>query len=298
MLIQPDCIPCIFQMAVSSLRELGISNSRSRDICREIALIPSLAGNGWDVTSPNVIEKVILVIKEALGEDDPFTRIKDEQNTAVLSLKAGLQKDIDRAPHPLQRALNLAIMGNTIDLMLARQPANLEKAIRDRLDAPLPEALVDGIEDTFRNSRRIVYLGDNCGEIVLDGILLDFILKRYDCEITLIVRSVPVMNDVTLREVPEVDLPEGIGIRANGIQGPYPGTRLRRCSAEVQDLIHEADLIISKGGGNFDSFGEEDESVTRKTLFLLLSKCRPYCDLFKAQMLDPVLTTVTLCERP
>ena len=101
------------------------------------------------------------------------------------------------------------------------------------------------------------------------------------------------MNDVTMHDVETADLPGNIRIVENGIDGPYPGTRLKRCSREVQDLINDADLIISKGGGNFDSFGEEGEAFTQKTIFLLLSKCRPYCDLFKAQLLDPVLRTIS-----
>jgi len=289
MVIEPDCIPCIFRMAVSGLRELDADSATTRELCGKIASLPAMAGKSWDVTSPRVIEQVMVLFNEALGDEDPFRRVKENQNRAMLRLSPALKEDLSRASDPLGLALHLAVLGNTIDLMLANRPADLETAIRGKLETPLPENIGRGFKDRLEAAGRIVYLADNCGEIVLDALLLKEILRRHDARITLVVRSVPAMNDVTLKEAATVGIPSGVRVVENGMNGPYPGTCLERCSPEVREIVTGADLIISKGGGNFDSLSEEDPSVTGKTLFILLSKCRPYCDFFGASMLEPVI---------
>jgi uncharacterized protein with ATP-grasp and redox domains len=68
-----------------------------------------------------------------------------------------------------------------------------------------------------------------------------------------------------------------------------PGTLLSRCSAEVNDLVHRSDLIISKGGGNFDTLDEESKHLNKNIFFLLLSKCEPYCNYFDRKLYEPIL---------
>ncbi|MEW5909167.1 MAG: ARMT1-like domain-containing protein, partial [Thermodesulfobacteriota bacterium] len=81
-------------------------------------------------------------------------------------------------------------------------------------------------------------------------------------------------------------------IMENGIDGPLPGTILKRCSSGIRELFDKADLIISKGGGNFDTLGEENESL-RKIVFMLLSKCRPYMNHFHVPLHHPVLHVIS-----
>jgi uncharacterized protein with ATP-grasp and redox domains len=83
----------------------------------------------------------------------------------------------------------------------------------------------------------------------------------------------------------------------NGIEGPFPGTRLSRCSSEVQELFREADLVISKGGGNFDSLDEDKTLYKQNISFLLLSKCHLYEQLFHTPLEWPVLSNFYHCCR-
>ncbi len=286
MLIQPDCIPCIFQMAVSGMHELGLPENLQRKLCRRIAEIPALAAGEWNVTSPDVIEAVLNCLGEELDEPDPFRDLKAEQNRAMLAMKPRLRARVHRSGDSLARALQLAVLGNAVDLMLADRPEDLEAEMRTR---PLPGKAIEAFRACVSRSRRIVYLADNAGEIVLDGVLIEEIRRLHGAEIILLVRSLPAMNDITLSETASAGLPDDLVVKENGIRGPYPGTKLDRCVPEVRRLIETCDLIVSKGGGNFDSLGEEPEEITGKTAFLLLSKCRPYCERFGASMLDPVL---------
>ncbi|HID29547.1 MAG TPA: DUF89 family protein, partial [Desulfobacterales bacterium] len=48
-----------------------------------------------------------------------------------------------------------------------------------------------------------------------------------------------------------------------------PGTILRRCSREFLDIFGTADLIVSKGQGNYESLSGEEAPI----FFLLKVKC-------------------------
>lgn len=77
----------------------------------------------------------------------------------------------------------------------------------------------------------------------------------------------------------------------NGIDGPLPGTILKRCSKEVRELVGRADMIISKGGGNFDTLGEEKKNLKKNITFMLTCKCIRYSDYFRTQLYHPILYT-------
>ncbi|MGD9076184.1 MAG: ARMT1-like domain-containing protein, partial [Desulfobacteraceae bacterium] len=88
---------------------------------------------------------------------------------------------------------------------------------------------------------------------------IETIREGQDVEIFFVVRSVPILNDVTLREAQFVGMDRVATVIRNGIDSPLPGTILKRCSRELRELVERADLIISKGGGNFDTLDEESE---------------------------------------
>ncbi len=99
----------------------------------------------------------------------------------------------------------------------------------------------------------------------------------------------PTLNDATLSEAKSVGLDKIATVIENGIDGPLPGTLLSRCSSEVKELVRQSDLIISKGGGNFDTLDEERKHLRKNISFMLLSKCEPYYKHFGVKIYDPIL---------
>ena len=138
-------------------------------------------------------------------------------------------------------------------------------------------------------TRHLLIFGDNAGEIVFDRLLVETIKTKYQPEITYVVRSVPTLNDATLKEAKQVGIDNFTDIIENGIDGPLPGTILSRCSSEVKDRVRHADLIISKGGGNFDTLDEEIKHLNKKFSFMVLSKCEPYYRHFGVKLRHPIL---------
>ncbi|MGC8492004.1 MAG: damage-control phosphatase ARMT1 family protein [Syntrophobacteraceae bacterium] len=288
MLLQPDCIPCILKMVLSSLRNLTDDGDVGRELITRALRLPALRGENWDLTSPEAIEPVMDTIKEAFQSEDPFAALKEEQNARALALYPSFRKAVQESSDPLFAAVNLAILGNGVDLMVSGRSINVPEVLAEELANPIVAKSYAIFREKLAKARRILYLGDNSGEIVFDKVLIETITEFFDPQITFVVRSVAALNDATLYEAKRVGMDRVATVIPNGIDGSIAGTILSRCSSEVRELFHTADLVISKGGGNFDSL-ESQTGKCRNITFLLLAKCVPYCNYFKLRMFEPIL---------
>ncbi len=298
MRIEPDCIPCIANMAVSTLRRLSLSNERRREIFSAALQNQVFRGKSWHLTSPEIIEEVWQTICRETNQADPFLREKELQNQRVTAILPFLQDQIEKAEDPLRTAVHLAIIGNAIDLMIDNHATDIQQTVIQGLRLPLSDQAYSIFLKKLQRSRKLVYLGDNSGEIIFDKLLMQTIRQNTQTEIHFIVRSIPTMNDVTLREAESMGIPKVAKVVENGVDGPVPGTLFSRCSQTVKDLLHSADLIISKGGGNFDALEEDVHTLGTDVSFLLLCKCPPYCRYFGQELHSPVLWNVFPDQKP
>ena len=290
MLLKPDCIPCILNMSISMQSRLSLDEIRFKEIYSEILGIPALRGQNWEVMSPEVIEDVMNILIRSVCSTDPFSLEKSNQNNRVQELYPYFRSCVGQASDPLYMAAKLAIFGNSIDFMMSHGFSDIEKLVTEKLEVPLPENAFSTFEKQLKKSHLIVYFCDNAGEIVCDKLFIETIREQYNPEIVFIVRNVPTLNDATMKEAKSVGIDRIATVVENGIEGPLPGTILRRCSGEVREWVRRADLIISKGGGNFDTLEEEKELLRTKNItFMLLSKCRPYHAYFGVERYQPIL---------
>lgn len=130
----------------------------------------------------------------------------------------------------------------------------------------------------LEKARRLVYLFDNCGEIVLDKLVIGIIKERYpQLKITGIVRGMQVINDATMEDAVLVGLTREIEVMGNGDDAA--GTILGRISKEARKNIEEADMILAKGQGNFESlFG-----CGLNIYYLFLCKCDWFMRRFQVE---------------
>ena len=289
MLLKPDCIPCILKMTVSAIHKLALDERSAKTLLSEILEIPAFRGHAWDTSSAEVIEAVWQKIVERIGNPDPFSSEKSSQNEKVMALYPAWEKMINAAPDPFYLAVKLSILGNSMDLMVADNSLTIEHSIAERLKVPLSNEDCAKFKQQIRASNHLLIFGDNAGEIVFDKLLIETIRKFHQPEIVFVVRSTPTLNDATLKEAKAVGLDKIATVIENGIDGPLPGTLLSRCSSEVQYRVERSDLIISKGGGNFDTLDEEKKYLKKPVSFLLLSKCEPYYHRFGAKLHQPIL---------
>ena len=293
MLIKLDCIPCILKMSITSIRQLPLDEGSVQELYCRVLEIPSLRGEFWDITSAEVVELVWKKIVNTTKNKDPLSSLKLEQNNRIMEIYPFLKKLVDEARDPLYTAVKLAILGNANDVMISDKRLDIENLIEEQLEMPLSRTMYGEFEQRVKESRLLVIFGDNSGEIVFDKLLIETIKKRHDIDVVFIVRNMPTLNDATVNEARSVGIGEIATIVENGIDGPCPGTILPRCSEEVNELVKRADLIISKGGGNFDTLDEETKGLLRTPIsFMLLSKCEPYSKYLDVEVGLPILANV------
>jgi len=288
MQIWPDCIPCILKMSLAIARVAMKDEDQVKRFMERILGLKYFTGDDWKVTSPDVIREIWLKVIEVSGEADPLREIKNEQNKRALAIYPVAKELASKSRDPLLGAIKLAIAGNSIDAMTDVKGGAPEEIIErwDGLDIDIQN--FNCMKERLKKTRRLVYLGDNCGEVVFDKLLIEVLLKTYHLEIVFITRTLPILNDVTLRDALSIGMGEVVQLGENGISEPLPGTSLKRIRSELRTLIERSDLVISKGGGNYDSLTEE-ERLRGKISFLFVAKCYPYCNIHRVSLNTPVI---------
>jgi hypothetical protein len=254
----------------------------------EVLRLKYFNGKNQKVTSPDVIRDVWSKVIEVTGEADPLKEIKDEQNRKALAAYPKARELVLKSEDAFSGAVKLAIAANSIDAMTDVKGEAPEEIIKKWHRLEIDRKNVNGLKERFRKARKVVYFGDNCGEIVFDKLFIEVLLAIHPIDITYVTRTLPIMNDATLRDALSVGLGKVAQIRENGVPEHFPGTFLKRVDSGLKKLIKKSDLVISKGGGNYDSLTEEKE-LKGKTSFLFLAKCYPYCHLHRVSLNAPVI---------
>ncbi len=278
MFIWPDCIPCILKMSLEIARLSMKDEDEVKAFMREVVSLPPLRGEDWNVTSPEIVQWIWERMVRATKDEDPLREIKAEQNRKALALYGAASDRVKKSADPFLTALKFAIAGNSMDAMVdvnRDRSAGEFQGDPDR-DVSLTAGGAEGLRKRLHEATRIVYLLDNCGEIVFDRLFLEVLRETHGREVSVIVRSRPILNDATITDARSVGLPAVAPVLENGIPTPFAGTRLHLISTEVRRLLMEADLIVSKGVGNLDSLTEEDELKGRIS-YLFHGKCHPCC---------------------
>ena len=132
---------------------------------------------------------------------------------------------------------------------------------------------MDALERDILKAESILYLGDNCGEICFDKLLIKRISElNPGCKLYFGVRGEAVVNDNTEEDAYSVGIDEYATIISNGDYAL--GTVLSRVSDEFREIYDKADVVIAKGQANYESLSEEQKSI----YFMLMTKCKVISD--------------------
>ena len=214
--------------------------------------------------SPEITSEILNLLKESSEVADPYLPEKVQGNHELLNRYEEFKKMIQQSENPFNTALRLAVAGNIIDFgptHVFDVNGTIEKVLVSDFAIDHSEQLQKEIE----SAETILYLGDNAGEIVLDKLFLETLNHP---NVWFAVREKPVLNDVTRREAEEVGIGNFARIISNGDDAP--STLLHRVSDEFRHIYKKADLIISKGMGNYEGLMFETDP---RLFFLLMIKC-------------------------
>jgi len=215
-----------------------------------------------DNTPPETGEKIYRLARKITGVIDPYKEIKRKNIQEALSLYPTLKAIVRESQDRLMTAIRIAIAGNIIDHGINKE-FSIEADINHILEQELAILDYQEFRDHLNQSNSILYIGDNAGESVFDKILIEELGKT----VSYVVRENPIINDVTFQDAVDSGLHEVAEIISSGSSAP--GTILSLCNEDFLKKFKSADMIISKGQGNYEGLS----IVNRTVFFLLKAKC-------------------------
>ncbi|MBN1603167.1 MAG: DUF89 family protein [Chitinispirillaceae bacterium] len=260
-----ECLSCFVNQALGSLKNCDADDDQIKSVMRSV--LCELAEIDYSATPPVTAQKIHRLVSKAVGARDPYASQKQRYNLFATELLTTMQKTVDLQQDTLAAKVKLAIAANIIDfgknnnLTENEVQSCFEKAMGVTLDS----SALENFREIILEANSILFLCDNAGEIVFDRFLIEEMPYR---KITCVVRGKPVINDATLEDAQAVGLTEIVKVIPNGSDAP--GTIPEDCSSEFKQLFDNADLIIAKGQGNFETLS----GITNKRIFFLFQvKC-------------------------
>ncbi len=266
MRLHDKCLPCVVNQVIKVANITGIT--KKEELLREV--FTYLSKMNFDETTPEIIGEIFDMIKKHTKNPDPYKETRNYYNTLFMELLPEFERKIDQAENLFMLAVRYAIVGNIIDFNPIHN--TLLEDVYDCFDKM--EQLEFAIDDSsalmkdISNAGTLIYLGDNCGEICMDKLLLKKI-RELNPNVKLLfgVRGKPVVNDSISEDAYFVGIDEYALIIDNG-DGSL-GTVLNRTSSAFKEVYNKADVVIAKGQANYECLSEEDKNI----YFLLMTKC-------------------------
>ena len=273
MKVRAECAPCLLKRILYETNQ--VDPRKAKEVMT--VAIDELA-RSWDTeeTSTVIAAKVHRRAYDAIGTDDPYKRDKGLSNDIARKLLPKAKRRVAQSKDKLRAAALASIIGNVLDFGI-RSAVDRPEGLIASFDGFWAEGLYR--DDTkkmakhLKRGAKVVYLTDNCGEIIFDTILLDELRAR-GAHVTLVVKGEKILTDATMEDV------DALGIRAHvdavaTTQAFAVGVPIKPMPSKLRKLLAGADLIIAKGMGNYESLSDQP---FRPIVYLMRTKCLPVAE--------------------
>ena len=105
-----ECIPCFTRQALDSVRLLSNDETIHEHVLRKV--LREASGMDFSESPPAMGQRIHRLIRQLLGDNDPYRTIKEHWNRLALNLYPELKKRVEQSSNPLETAVRLAIAGN------------------------------------------------------------------------------------------------------------------------------------------------------------------------------------------
>lgn len=289
MRLNPECIPCLLG---NQLERYPKDIDNSKKIAYMQAILRVIADASESMSAPMIMRKITKIQRQMFGNEMDYSEIKRHFNQLMLENEMDVQKEIDASEDELKLAIQFAIIGNFIDFgaMKSVDEQKLEEFLHSARDISVNEKEYISLRKDILDAKKITYLTDNCGEIVMDKLLIRVIQKMNpDANLTVLVRGEQVLNDATLEDAVQVGLTEMADVRGNG--SDIAGTCIEELSEEARKIIYDSDVILAKGQGNFETM----QMCGLNVYYIFMCKCEMFARKFQVPRFTGMLLSDKNC---
>ena len=282
--LDANCILCLLRRQTA----LAEAQGEPEKTCRYLYEVMDLLGRApRGVAAPYLIPQFDDAFARYWPEaGDVYAAVKEASNAAMLRRLPWMRRAVEAAADPVDAALRLAVAANYIDygtLAGAVELERLDTLLAEALETPLDEAVSRRLREDLAHARRLLYLGDNAGEIVADRVLIEQLRRRYpDLAVTYAVRGGAALNDVTRADAAAVAMEEVAAVVDNGTR--IPGTELPYIGPALREALDGADVLLAKGQANFETLA----GCGKNLYYIFLCKCERFVRMFGVPMLTPL----------
>jgi len=264
--LTPTCVTCIFSQSLRVCEKLQVDNKTTKKILDSVAgMIPEWS---FDETPPQVAARVYPKIAKLLQTDDIYYDFKREATERAKAFIPFVEEMIDKHNDKFHASLKAAVAGNVIDLA-AMEQFDLQEEVEKVFDSPFEIDDSEELRNILQNSKNLLVVGDNAGEHLFDKVMMKCLKNLFpNLHIFYAVRGKPIINDITIDEAIEAGLDEVAEIVDSGVD--TPGLDLNLASNKMMSVYKQADVVLAKGMGNYESLNGVS---IRPTFFLLKVKC-------------------------
>ena len=263
------CIECLVRRQFALARRHGDGEKADaylRDVLRIILEAPR------GVAAPWLTGAFARAYARYWPGDDAYAQLKRDSNDLVLDLLPQVREQVAAAEDPLAMALQFSRTGNFLDFgILTPETAHaaLEAALAETPAMTLDPVHYGRLLEDLAAAKSLLILGDNAGEIAFDTVLVEELLRRFPgLSIAYCVRGENTLNDATREDAAYVGMDRLVPILDNG--SAISGTELGFLSDALQDAMDRADVILSKGSGNFECLAGCGYNI----YYVFMCKCR------------------------
>ena len=272
--LNPECITCLLNKYLSKIPD-GIDTELKLTYMQKVLKL--ISDTDWQKSAPEITAEISEIQYKLLGIKDDFTEVKKYFNSLMLSLEAEIENTIKTDKNPLNSAISYAMLGNYIDFgaMQNVDEEKLKKMLSDIHNISLDETESKNLKTDLENAKKLIYITDNCGEIVLDKLLIKEILKEYPhISAEVLVRGANVLNDATVEDAKQVGLDTILPVTHNG--NNIAGTCLSKIPQHISEKLENADVIIAKGQANFETLRYCGKNI----YYIFMCKCKLFANRF------------------
>ena len=287
MKVSAECMHCLVKRQADNIKKYPDEEKKAEYLGKVLGII---ANNAAEEPAPVLLSHIGRLHEEYFGKPFSFEELKKGYNAMLLGKETEIRTKILEAADPLALALRFSQIGNFIDFgaMDSVDDAKLMEFLEQAETLPLSEDTYAKFTENLKTAKKLVYMTDNCGEVVTDKLFIKELQKSFPkLKITVIVRGAPTLNDATLEDAEQVGLPKVATVLSNGTN--IAGTCIEKLSDGARNALLSADLTVSKGQGNFETLHDCGLNV----YYLFLCKCSLFSERFNV----PKLTGMFLNDR-
>jgi len=285
MILETTCIECIINQSVKVAHAIEADSSLED---RLVTNTKELSSNfSFELSPPEVASDVYEEMSKIANKADLYDKQKAEATEQALSFIPSLKQHLNKSDNKLLSATKIAVAGNVIDLA-AEVLYDLKNEMDKIFDTDFAHNDFNELQKELQKAETLVILGDNVGEHIFDYLFIEVLKELYpSLSISYFVRGRPIINDVTLKEAKEAGFDTLCNLVDSGVN--TPGFAYSRATKEAQELFNKADLIVSKGMGNYECLSP----AHRENIFFLLKvKCSVVANSLQQELGDIICKRV------